>query len=286
MQLDPVQESALIELVRETSRREILPRFRRLSDTAVKAKLSQQDLVTEADLASEAAISAGVRRILPQAAMIGEEAVAVDPALLEQIATADMAVILDPVDGTWNYAKGLSLFGMILAVTVRGETVFGLLYDPVVDDWVLARKGGGSWFCQPGAEPRRLQFGPDSRSLSQRNGVFSPYHFPQAQRPQLALGMLEFGRSYALRCSCHEYRMLAQGVFDFSLSLGMEEAEIGINPWDHAAGALVVVEAGGAVGVLEGGDYAPTVLQGRLINACSPECLEQVRDWCRRMDIR
>ncbi|HPE60275.1 MAG TPA: inositol monophosphatase family protein [Thiolinea sp.] len=286
MSLDSVRERALIEQVRMTARHEIMPRFRRLSETAVKEKLSQQDLVTEADLASEAAISAGVREILPQAAMIGEEAVAADPALLEQITTAEMAVILDPIDGTWNYAKGLSLFGVILAVTIRGETVFGLLYDPVVDDWVLARKGGGSWFCQPGAEPRRLQFGADQRALNQRDGVFSPYHFPMAQRPQLALGMLEFGRSYALRCSCHEYRMIAQGVFDFSLSLGLEAAEIGINPWDHAAGALVVAEAGGAVGLLEGGDYAPTVLQGRLINACSAQCLDQVRDWCQRMGIR
>ena len=47
-----------------------------------------------------------------------------------------MAIIIDPVDGTWNYARGLALFGVILAVTRYGIPVYGLLYDPVIDDWI------------------------------------------------------------------------------------------------------------------------------------------------------
>ncbi|MEZ5478561.1 MAG: inositol monophosphatase family protein, partial [Thiolinea sp.] len=101
------QEHALLDIVRHAARTEIMPRFRQLSANAIQEKTSSQDLVTEADVRAEQVISAGVRELLPEAAVIGEEAVAEHPEILEQIASADMAVIIDPIDGTWNYAKGV-----------------------------------------------------------------------------------------------------------------------------------------------------------------------------------
>lgn len=282
MQLDTAQENALIEVVRTAAKTEIMPRFRQLSTSAIKEKTSGQDLVTEADVKAEQAITAGIQKILPHAVIMGEESLEENPAMLQQIGTADMTVIIDPIDGTWNYAKGIAVFGVIVAVTVRGETVFGLLYDPVMDDWILARKGGGCWYHQPGPEPKRLQLAQDERTMAERTALISPFLFPKAQRAAVANGMLDFERSYTLRCSCQEYRQLALGVFDFSL-IGMERAavnmSVALNPWDHAAGVLVVQEAGGSVEMMDGAAYAPALLEGRMIAAHSPQCLEQVREW-------
>ena len=125
MKLDKHQQEALISLVRQAAKSEIMPRFRHLAPDAVRIKTRHDDLVTDADVASEAWISKGARDILPDALIIGEEAVAADPTILDKMADAEWTVIIDPIDGTWNFANGLTMFGVILAVTYKGQTSFG-----------------------------------------------------------------------------------------------------------------------------------------------------------------
>ena len=136
--------TGLIEAVRDAARREILPRFRNLSADQIDTKSGPDDLVTVADRAAEARLTAAAQKLLPGALVVGEEGVAEDPAILDRFAEAELAVVIDPVDGTFNFARGLAIFGVILAVTRHGQTVFGLLYDPVMDDWVQAHRGGGA----------------------------------------------------------------------------------------------------------------------------------------------
>jgi hypothetical protein len=150
------QKSEMIEIVRDVAKAEILPRFRRLSDGAVSFKTSFDDLVTEADVASEKALTQRFQTLLPHAVIIGEEAVSEDESLLDQIDTNELVVIIDPIDGTWNFAHGLSTFGVLIAAIYQGETVYGLLYDPLNDDWIETSLGEGSWFVRPDQLPRRL----------------------------------------------------------------------------------------------------------------------------------
>lgn len=263
-------ETFLIDLVRQVSKQEILPRFRTLPDSDIRSKSAPDDLVTEADLRAEAAIAAGIADVLPDALVLGEEAVTATPSLLSGLDGAACAVIIDPVDGTWNFAKGLATFGVILAVAEKGETVFGLLYDPVMDDWVLARRGGGAWYCRPDAEPRRLRIEGDAPQ-DQTVGFVPLFLFPYETRMQLAGAIPGFRRIWSVRCSCHEYRLLAQGHADFCLSGTL-------NPWDHAAGALAVSEAGGAVGLLDGRDYRAGLTEGgHLVTARSEATLNRIR---------
>ncbi|MEL7215897.1 MAG: inositol monophosphatase [Pseudomonadota bacterium] len=250
--------SELVEIVRAASRVEIMPRFRALNAADIKVKSRADDLVTEAELVTERRITAAVAELMPAAAIVGEEAVAADPSILSRIADAETCVILDPIDGTWNYAHGSSTFGVILAVTHRGETVFGLLYDPVNDDWIEAERGGGAWFCRAGRrEPLTLTPAPP---LAEAHAFIAPYLLPPETRPALWSAMQAVGRASSLRCSCHEYRMLATGA-----------AQIGfaamLNPWDHAAGVLIHREAGGVARLLDGRDYAPILHAGRLLLA-------------------
>ena len=93
-----------------------MPRFRRLTATQVREKSSPLDLVTEADEVAEAVITTGLKVAFPGAIVIGEEGTHKDPALLQLIADAELAFIVDPIDGTENFTANLSLFGVMAAV--------------------------------------------------------------------------------------------------------------------------------------------------------------------------
>lgn len=261
---------ALVEVVRKVAATEILPRFRNLSSADIQAKSGPDDLVTIADRASEEAIGAAVSDLMPEALVIGEEAVAEAPERLERMSQARTAVIIDPVDGTSNFAAGLAVFGVILAVVERGETVFGLLYDPVRDDWVSATRNGGAWFAAPDREPVRLRT--RARPAPGRLQGFVPLDLLQPlARPTELARFAPLGPTRALRCSCHEYRTIAFGHADYAVAPEPK-------PWDHAAGVLVVEEAGGHATVAGRHRYRPESNAGPLVVGSSREvALEVVR---------
>ncbi len=268
--LTPAQQATLINLVRRTARAEIMPRFRNLGHADISSKSGPHDLVTEADTAAEAMLSRGIQQAFPHALVVGEEAVAANPTLREKIAEAELSFILDPVDGTWNFAHGLPLFGVIVAVARFGRPVLGLLYDPVMDDWVIAAEGQPTHLSRSlGADrPLRVSRG---GALSDMSGYLHLYLAPKDKQAELAACLPEFARTYMLRCSCHEYRMLAQGGMDFCLS-GVP------NPWDHAAGVLACQQAGGVAAMLDGRDYNAGITQGYVLAAPNQDSWNRLRD--------
>ena len=268
MNLDLNTETALIELVRDAAQVEIMPRFRNMPEADVRIKSSEIDVVTEADLRTEERITVGIASILPGALVVGEEAVAADPSCLDGLAEAEVAVIIDPVDGTWNFANGIAAFGVILAVSVRGKTVFGLLYDPVLDDWVLARHGGGAWFVAKDHAPRALRVSAE-RPLAESSGFIPHYLFTPEEQVKLAPGLIAAKRASGLCCSCHEFRMMAMGKCDFIQTPK-------VTAWDHAAGVLAVEEAGGFAKLVDGRAYTPDIRDGKLTVASGPNLHAEV----------
>lgn len=109
------------DCVRETARAEIMPRFRNLGAADVSEKTSAIDLVTQADLLAEHRITAALRERFPAALVVGEEAYDADRSVVPALADAELAFVIDPVDGTFNFAAGLPVFGTMLAVTVRAK---------------------------------------------------------------------------------------------------------------------------------------------------------------------
>jgi fructose-1,6-bisphosphatase/inositol monophosphatase family enzyme len=252
------QKSEMIEIVRDVAKAEILPRFRRLSDGAISTKTSFDDLVTEADVASEKALTQRFQTLLPHAVIIGEEAVSEDESVLDQIDTDELVVIIDPIDGTWNFAHGLSTFGVLIAAIYQGETIYGLLYDPLNDDWIETSLGEGSWFVRPDQLPRRLALS-EQPVDSKLVGFFSPFLFEDsAVRERVAIQQVSYARSSNLRCCCHEYRTMSQNGVDFFIS---PKPKV----WDHAAGILAYQESGGYVCMLDGSPYKPTVRKGVIV---------------------
>ena len=268
--LSRAQQTALINLVRRTARAEIMPRFRNLGHADISAKTDRFDLVTEADLAAEAMLARGIQRMFPQALVVGEEAAAADPDLAAKLSEAELAFIIDPVDGTWNFVHGLPLFGVIIAVTRFGRPVLGLLHDPVSDDWIIADETNPARLAAVlGSErPVRVSKGGD---LADLQGYMHFYLMPQDQQERIAPLLAALARCFALRCSCHEYRLLAQGAVDFTLS-GV------LNPWDHAAGVLICQQAGGVARMLDGRDYNTAITKGFLLCASNQATWDRLRD--------
>jgi len=250
---------ALASILREAAQVEILPRWRKLTPEMVRTKSSPADLVTEADEASERLIRERVAALLPNAAFVGEEGVAADPTLLGQVATADLAVVVDPVDGTGNFAAGLPLFAVMAAVVAKGETVAGLIYDPFADDVVMAERGGGAFARGASGEGVRLKAaGPVP--LEEMIGAASMSFLPRPVRAAVYPNLAKLRTSSAYRCAGQEYRIFAGGHLHFLFHSKLM-------PWDHLAGTLIAREAGAYVSRLDGSAYGPGPTDGNLLVA-------------------
>jgi fructose-1,6-bisphosphatase/inositol monophosphatase family enzyme len=251
----------LATLLRAAARAEVMPRFRHLGADDVHAKSGPLDLVTVADEAAERFITAGLHRLHPGAVVIGEEATAADPTLLDRLAGADLAFVVDPIDGTANFAAGLPLFGTMAAVIRRGEIIAAAIHDPLGDDTALALRGEGAWIETPAGVREILHVAP-SVPVAQMSGVASWRFLPIEQRATVACNLVHVAASFELRCAAHQYRLLAAGHCHFLMANRLW-------PWDHAPGLLLHREAGGFSAHFDGSPYDPTETTGGLL--CTPD---------------
>ncbi|MBY5934808.1 inositol monophosphatase [Tateyamaria omphalii] len=261
--LTQAQKTQIINLIRRAARAEIMPRFRRLDAGEVDTKRDETDLVTQADTAAEAMITRGLQMAFPHALVIGEEAVSANPKLLDGVGDAELCFIIDPVDGTWNFAKNMPLFGTMVAACRFGVPVFGLIYDPVGNDLIMAdNSNAAEWLTQTG-RLRAIQTA-RTKPLDQLAGYAHIRLMTPADQALMwtKVGALAFVGS--LRCSAHEYRLVATGAVDFLITSSL-------NSWDHAAGALICQQAGGKAAMLDGSDYNAATKEGYLLTASSPE---------------
>jgi len=258
--LDARAASDVAALLREAARGEIMPRFRRLAPEVVRAKSGPLDLVTDADEAAERVIEAGLAVRFPGCVVVGEEAASADPGLLARLKDADLAFVVDPVDGTANFAAGLPLFGCMAAAIVRGEVAAGWIHDPLGDDTALALRGDGAWVED--ADGRRIgDLGVAAPVPVERMvGAVSWGFLPPPLRARVASRLPRLAAAVQYRCAAHEYRLAAGGhvhVLFYNRLM----------PWDHAAGWLLHREAGGYAARFDGSGYTPLETTGGLIAA-------------------
>lgn len=249
-------------LLRAAARAEILPRFRRLAQGEVRAKSGPLDLVTDADEAAERVITAGLLRLFPGAAIVGEEAAAADESVLDRLGGAELAFVVDPVDGTANFAAGTPLFGCMAAAVARGEVVAAWIHDPLGDDTAMALRGEGAWIAD--AEGRHMA---DLRVAKPTEpermvGAISWTYLKEPLRSRVASRLPRLAAAVAFRCAAHEYRLTAGGHAHLQLYNRLM-------PWDHLPGWLIHREAGGYSARFDGSAYLPTHRDGGLI--CAPD---------------
>ena len=264
-----VDVTTLAHVLRRAAQMEILPRFRRLGSDDVRVKSEATDLVTEADERAERMVKTEVSRLWPEALFIGEESVAADPTLLDKLPGADLAIVIDPVDGTFNFASGIPAFGVMASVISKGETVAGIIFDPMGDDWVLAERGSGAWLRRPDGETIRLKVA-QSVELEDMVGMASTGFLPMGKRAEIMGNLAKVRYSTNYRCAAHEYRTLAGGHVHYLMYNKLM-------PWDHLAGTLISQEAGAYARRFDGSPYLPHHLDGGLLIAVDKDSWELLR---------
>ncbi|PKB25660.1 fructose-1,6-bisphosphatase/inositol monophosphatase family enzyme [Novosphingobium kunmingense] len=252
----------VLRVIREAVDRAILPRFRTLSSGEIIDK-GGNELVTIADREAEVILAEGLARLLPGATVVGEEAASADPALLDRLGD-DLCWIIDPVDGTNNFASGKAPFGVMVALSEKGVTQAGWIYDPLGGRLCHAHLGYGAFVGEDRIDAKTSGEEPPIAAVSL---VFMDQDKREAMRQHIA-------PHYTLvdipRCAAEQYPRIALGVNDLSIF----ERTLA---WDHAAGALFVNEAGGMVARPDGRPYRvdEAHLPG-LIGAASPALFEQL----------
>ncbi|WEJ34866.1 inositol monophosphatase [Devosia sp. SD17-2] len=259
----------LAAILKQAAQQEILPRFRRLDDVMIQTKTGAFDLVTEADTNAERVITAAILDHSPNTQVIGEEAVAANPALLSASLEDRITIYVDPVDGTANFAGGLPLFAVMAAVVQNGETVAGVIYDPMGDDFLMAEKGCGTWQVFPDGRRIRMKFA-DPVPVSEMGGLASTGYLPLEQRRVLMGNLAKVKMFGNYRCAGHEYRFAAGGNVHF---LGYGK----LMPWDHVAGALMMRECGAHVAKFDGSEYRPGDIEGGLLVAPDKDSWDELK---------
>src|SRR5258706_8641751 len=141
--LSSADSHRVAELMRETAAAELVPRFRALAKEDIRMK-RPGDVVTVADVASEQRLAAGLAKILPGVPMVGEEAVEQDPGLVDLIARpGESCWIVDPLDGTANFAAGKDRFAMIVCLVRDTVAIGGWILDVPRGHMGMAIKGEG-----------------------------------------------------------------------------------------------------------------------------------------------
>jgi fructose-1,6-bisphosphatase/inositol monophosphatase family enzyme len=240
----------VLELVREAAADIILPRFQSLGDGEIDEK-DGGELVTVADIETERWLTARLPDLLPGSTVVGEEAVFADPAVFSRLSGEAPVWVIDPIDGTWNFAHGRPIFGVLIALIQKGQVLAGWIYEPVSGTTVVGVRGDGVIF-----DGQRLRL-EDSEAASGYVGTAARYLFDRAEaRPDL------IEQIYRTNCAGHEYVLILSGERAFS-------AYTKLKPWDHAAGSFLVVEAGGHSALLDEGCYDVANPSGNLLTARS-----------------
>lgn len=233
-----MDSDAVLQLIRDVADEVINPRFRDLAAGDVTEK-NPGDLVTVADHEAEALITAALTRAYPDAVVLGEEAYADDPALLQRYAAADHAFTVDPVDGTKNFVHGSPDHAVMVAETRDGVAVRSWIWQPQHERGYTAVRGAGAWLNgEPLVGPTR----PADRG--EWRGTTSIRRW--LGRELAGLRPLEL----TWVCCGIDYPKLAEGACDFILYGNA-------HPWDHVPGSLLLAETGAYVGRTDGEPYDP-----------------------------
>ncbi len=222
------------------------------------------DFVTQVDRAAEAAIIDIIRQAYPDHAVLGEESGALDAKSIGQGKKADYRWIIDPLDGTMNYIHGLPQYCVSIGLQHRGAMEQGVIYDPAKNELFTASKGRGAFL-----DDRRIRV---TKCANLKDALVGT-GFPYRELPRLDLYCRQLRE---MMQSASGLRRTGSAALDLAyVAAGRLDGfwELGLAPWDVAAGALLVQEAGGLVGDLSGeADY----LEGSEIAAATPKVFQQL----------
>jgi len=207
----------------------------------ISTKTGEIDLVTIADRESEELIKSAIREEYPDHSILAEESGGEYPNDSEYL------WVIDPLDGTTNFAHSFPVFSVSIALQREGKTILGAVYNPLYEEFFFAERSGGSFFND---RPIRVS---KVKTLDQ-SLLVTGFSYDRRERADHYLGIFK-----AFMMRCHGVRRLGSAALDFcSVACGRLEGywEENLKPWDTAAGWLILEEAGGCVTDFSGGPYS------------------------------
>jgi myo-inositol-1(or 4)-monophosphatase len=193
------------------------------------------DLVSEVDRAAEEAIIDSLKKVYPDHAFLGEEG--------GQVGSSDYLWIIDPLDGTTNFLHGFPVYAVSIALSYKGQLQIGVIYDPTRNDLFTASRGEGAFLNE-----KRIRVSKRDRLIDALVGTGFPFRANSDVDTYAAMF-----KSVALK-SAGIRRPGAASLDLANVAAGRLDAfwEMGLSPWDMAAGVLMITEAGGLVGDFNG----------------------------------
>ena len=250
-----ILDREILALMRRASETAILPRLANLKAGEVEDK-GGNDPVTIADREAEAILSEQLAKLAPGLAIVGEEAAHTDPGVLERLGAP--CWIVDPLDGTRNFAAGRGPFGIMIARAEGGLAQEGWIYDCLSGRLCAARRDGGAFVDGEQVRARATEEAPPLAAMSL---IFMDPARREAVKAHIAPHYTLADIPY---CAAEQYPRLALGINDVALF----ERTLA---WDHAAGVLWLNEAGGKAARADGSAYrVDAAPYGGLIGAASP----------------
>jgi fructose-1,6-bisphosphatase/inositol monophosphatase family enzyme len=234
---------AVPRLLREAAGSFVLPVFGRAGAAEEKAP---GEWVTTADRAAEAFLAPRLAALVPGSVVVGEEMAAADPAILVRLESATDAWLLDPLDGTANFAAGTGPFAMMAALLRHGETIASWILDPQTGRLAQAQQGAGAWL-----DGQKVTTSPATGPDATLKGAVLRRFLPALVASKVASAESRFAELPAgTGCAGADYPAIATGARDFILYWRTL-------PWDHAPGVLLAREAGGTALRPDGTPYQP-----------------------------
>lgn len=258
------------DIIREVAHDKIVPRFEQLKQEEIRQKSGPGDLVTIADEEAEIELTRILKDILPGSQVVGEEAVSSGTVLRDILKDRENIVwVVDPVDGTGNFAHGRPIFGTMVALVKGGERVASWIYQIPRTRMIAAEKGAGVTIegsrFQPPAKPS------DDMDFKAMSAFIGTKFIPSHMRPFVESQISQLGDVTTCTCCAWEYIDVLEGKRTFSFYKRIE-------PWDHLAGALILSEAGYYTRKWDGEEYGGTDLEGGLLNAPTQAIWQRVHD--------
>jgi len=256
---------AVAQIMRETAEAVIMPRYKALGDGEIREKTGPKDLVTIADIEAEHRMTPLLEALLPGSVVIGEEAASETPAIFDLLDGDAPVWIIDPVDGTSNFAKGGRHFCIMVGLVRGGETVLGVILDPLGERWVGAEKGAGAWTHDyAGGPARKLETLAPAAPVDMRGALNFRFLDSPLKEDMRARAIDGVSEHYRMGCAGHEYLRMVDGKAHFSLYIKKM-------PWDHVPGCLIHSEAGGYQACFDGTPYRPHELGRGILAAPDAE---------------
>ncbi len=233
---------SLQKIIREAAQQELLPRFRQIT----RQFKADGSIVTEADLAMQQRVMDELKAHWPEIALLGEEMSTAEQQ--HQLDNSPSGLwILDPLDGTSNFAAGIPCFSVSLALFINGKVELGLIYDPLLDECFIAIDGKGTYLngerLQPSKKPLPLE-----KCIAQVDFK----RLPNALAAQLAT-QPPYSSQRSFGSGTLDWCWLAAGRVHLYVH-GQQKL------WDYSAGQLILREAGGHSCTFDG----DAVFQGKL----------------------